>query len=85
MKVRHNPKLTLAELADAFDRRATRSNPKARSALGGESARVFEAYVASGGRRPDEFPEADWRELLDARGVHDPDAQTAYLEGAAEW
>lgn len=77
-----NRRPSLETLALEFDAQAdARVNPPPR----GEAGTIFEAFLASGGLRPDEFREADWRKLLAQRGIADPDDQTAYLEGTAEW
>lgn len=82
----------------ASDLVTLRTNPARRASLGAmfadfSSTRAnapagelgFGAYLAERGIDTSRFTEEDWRGFLDARGIHDPEEQSAMLESLAEW
>lgn len=79
-RVKANPHLSLDQMFNRYQR--TKSND---GQPHDESGRIFEAFLADQGRTPASFDEKSWRALLAREGMTDYDAQTAYLEAAAEW
>lgn len=85
---RTDPRATLAGMLSLYEREEGAAVPTRRNhgADGdGEAPAVFEAFMAAKGMHPADYPEVQWRELLDHHGLRDPDNQTEYIEGAAEW